>query len=89
MAVAKNFASVAMDFCWMWIINPAVGRRALSDMLDTVPANKLHHLSNIKRKEATATPKAVVRHCKDCGRWYHLFHQFIQQGRILHGEKPT
>jgi uncharacterized protein len=40
--LAKNFANVTVDFCWMWIINPAAGRRALSEMLDTVPANKLH-----------------------------------------------
>jgi hypothetical protein len=40
--LAKNFANVAIDFCWMWIINPAAGRRALSDMLDAVPANKIH-----------------------------------------------
>ncbi len=40
--VAKNFPNVTIDFCWMWVINPAVGRRALSDMLDTVPASKLH-----------------------------------------------
>ncbi len=40
--LAKNFPNVTVDFCWMWIINPAAGRRALSDMLDTVPANKLH-----------------------------------------------
>lgn len=40
--LAKNFPNVTVDFCWMWIINPAAARRALSDMLDTVPANKLH-----------------------------------------------
>lgn len=40
--LAKNFPNVTVDFCWMWIINPAAGRRALSDMLDTVPANKIH-----------------------------------------------
>ena len=40
--LAKNFPNVAVDFCWMWIINPAAGRRALSDFLDTVPANKIH-----------------------------------------------
>jgi len=40
--LAKNFANVTIDFCWMWIINPAAARRALSDMLDTVPANKIH-----------------------------------------------
>ncbi|MHB0857958.1 MAG: amidohydrolase family protein [Anaerolineae bacterium] len=41
-ALAKNFANVAIDFCWMWIINPAAGRRALSEYLDAVPANKIH-----------------------------------------------
>ncbi|MHB1293741.1 MAG: hypothetical protein ACYC4R_01975 [Anaerolineae bacterium] len=41
-ALAKNFANVAIDFCWMWIINPAAGRRALSEYLETVPANKIH-----------------------------------------------
>lgn len=41
-ALAKNFPNVTVDFCWMWIINPAAGRRALAEMLDTVPANKLH-----------------------------------------------
>ncbi len=40
--LAKNFPNVTVDFCWMWIINPSAGRRALSDMLDTVPANKIH-----------------------------------------------
>jgi len=41
-ALAKNFSNVAIDFCWMWIISPAAGRRALSDYLDAVPANKIH-----------------------------------------------
>jgi glucuronate isomerase len=40
--LAKNFPNVTIDFCWMWIMNPAAGRRALSDMLDAVPANKIH-----------------------------------------------
>ena len=40
--LAKNFSNVAIDFCWMWIINPAAGRRALSDCLDAIPANKIH-----------------------------------------------
>ena len=40
--VAKNFPNVTIDFCWMWVISPSAGRRALSDMLDTVPANKIH-----------------------------------------------
>jgi len=41
-AAAKNFRNVSVDFCWMWIINPAAARRALSDMLDAIPANKIH-----------------------------------------------
>lgn len=40
--LAKNLPNVTVDFCWMWIVNPSAGRRALSDMLDTVPANKIH-----------------------------------------------
>lgn len=40
--LSKNFANVTLNFCWMWIINPAAGRRALGEMLDTVPANKIH-----------------------------------------------
>jgi hypothetical protein len=40
--LAKNFPNVAVDFCWMWIVNPAAGRRALGDFLDAVPANKIH-----------------------------------------------
>jgi hypothetical protein len=40
--LAKNFPNVTVDFCWMWIINPAAGRRALSDMLDAIPASKIH-----------------------------------------------
>jgi len=40
--ISKNFPNVTIDFCWMWVINPAAARRALSDMLDAVPANKIH-----------------------------------------------
>lgn len=40
--LSKNFPNVTIDFAWMWVINPAAGRRALSEMLDTVPANKIH-----------------------------------------------
>ena len=40
--LVKNFPNVAVDFCWMWIVNPAAARRALSDFLDAVPANKIH-----------------------------------------------
>jgi len=40
--LAKNFPNVTIDFCWIWAINPAAARRTLSDMLDAVPANKIH-----------------------------------------------
>jgi predicted TIM-barrel fold metal-dependent hydrolase len=40
--ISKNFANVTIDFAWMWAINPAAARRALSDMLDAVPVNKIH-----------------------------------------------
>jgi hypothetical protein len=40
--LAKIFPNVTVDFCWMWVVNPSAGRRALSDMLDAVPANKIH-----------------------------------------------
>ena len=42
LTLAKNFSNVAIDFCWMWIINPSAARRALSEFLDAVPANKIH-----------------------------------------------
>ncbi|MCX6375226.1 MAG: amidohydrolase family protein, partial [Armatimonadetes bacterium] len=41
-AVCKNFANVYVDFCWAWIFNPPAARRALSDMLETIPLNKIH-----------------------------------------------
>ncbi len=40
--LVKNFPNVSVDFCWMWIINPAAARRALADLLDAVPLNKIH-----------------------------------------------
>ena len=42
--IAKNFPNVTVDFCWMWLINPAAGRRALSEMLDAVPVSKIYGL---------------------------------------------
>jgi uncharacterized protein len=40
--IAKNFANVTVDYCWAWVMTPAATRKALSVMLDAVPANKLH-----------------------------------------------
>ena len=40
--LAQTFPNVVIDFCFVWIANPAMGRRALSDMLDFVPASKIH-----------------------------------------------
>jgi len=39
--LAKNFPNVYVDMCWLHIISPAVARRALSELLDTVPSNKI------------------------------------------------
>ncbi|HUU69694.1 MAG TPA: hypothetical protein VM186_09225 [Planctomycetota bacterium] len=40
--MVKAFANVTVDFCWLWAAVPAAARRALSDMLDVLPANKIH-----------------------------------------------
>lgn len=40
-ALAKMFRNVTADFCWMWVLSPAGARTALSEMLETVPANKI------------------------------------------------
>lgn len=40
-ALAKMFPNVTADFCWMWVLSPAGARRALDEMLETVPANKI------------------------------------------------
>jgi len=39
--LAKSFANVSVDFCWVPIISPALSGRALSEYLDTVPSNKI------------------------------------------------
>jgi predicted TIM-barrel fold metal-dependent hydrolase len=41
-SICKNFPNVYIDFAWAWIINPPACRRFLSDMLETVPLNKVH-----------------------------------------------
>ncbi len=40
-ALAKMHRNVTADFCWMWVLSPAGARAALSEMLETVPANKI------------------------------------------------
>ena len=39
--LAKTFPNVHVDFCWAHIISPSAARRALHELLETVPANKL------------------------------------------------
>ena len=39
--LAKNFRNVNIDMCWGHIISPEAARRALSEWLDAVPANKI------------------------------------------------
>ena len=40
-AIAKVFPNVHIDLCWAHIISPSAARRALHEMLDTVPCNKI------------------------------------------------
>ena len=39
--MAKNFANVTIDLCWMHIISPRVARDYLSEYIETVPTNKI------------------------------------------------
>jgi predicted TIM-barrel fold metal-dependent hydrolase len=39
--LAKNFRNVSIDMCWGHIISPEAARRALTEWLDAVPANKI------------------------------------------------
>ena len=56
--LAKNFPNVAVDFCWMWIINPATARWALAEFLDAVRSTRFLDLEAIlfSSRGATATP---------------------------------
>lgn len=40
-ALAKMFANVTADVCWVYVITPAGARRGLEVLLDTVPLNKI------------------------------------------------
>ncbi len=39
--LAKTFANVYADLCWMYIISPEIGRRLLHELIETVPGNKI------------------------------------------------
>ena len=39
--LAKTFPNVHADFCWAHIVSPGAARRALHELLEMVPANKL------------------------------------------------
>jgi hypothetical protein len=39
--LAKHFPNVYVDFCWAHIVTPAGARRALDEMLEMIPANKI------------------------------------------------
>ncbi len=39
--MAKNFANVFIDMCWLHIISPSAARERLAEWIDTVPANKI------------------------------------------------
>jgi len=40
-ALAKNFANVYADMCWMYIISPWMAGNILHEWLETIPANKI------------------------------------------------
>jgi uncharacterized protein len=39
--LAKTFANVCIDFCWMYVVSPTVASGTLHEVLDTVPFNKV------------------------------------------------
>lgn len=39
--IAKNLPNVYPDLCWLHIIAPGVAKRALHELIETVPANKI------------------------------------------------
>jgi predicted TIM-barrel fold metal-dependent hydrolase len=41
LSLAKNFANVFLDLCWLYIISPSAAARMLHEALETVPANKI------------------------------------------------
>jgi len=41
LSLAKNFANVYLDLCWLHIISPSAGARMLHEAIETVPANKI------------------------------------------------
>ena len=41
LALAKNFANVYLDLCWLYIISPSAAARMLHEAIETIPANKI------------------------------------------------
>jgi len=39
--LAKNFANVYSDLCWVHLISPAIGSNLLNELIETVPGNKI------------------------------------------------
>ena len=39
--LAKNFANVYADMCWVYIISPQIGKTLLHELIETVPGNKI------------------------------------------------
>jgi predicted TIM-barrel fold metal-dependent hydrolase len=40
-ALGKMFPNVWLDMCWVWVISPQAGRLMLSEMIETIPRNKV------------------------------------------------
>ena len=41
LALAKNFACVWLDLCWLYIISPTAAARMLHEAIETLPSNKI------------------------------------------------
>ncbi|MFC1735021.1 amidohydrolase family protein [Candidatus Hydrogenedentota bacterium] len=39
--IAKNFPNVFLDLCWCYVVSQNMTRRAINEILDTVPVNKV------------------------------------------------
>ena len=39
--IAKNFPNAHLDLCWCYVLSEEITRRAINEMLDVVPVNKV------------------------------------------------
>ena len=81
-AIAKVFPNVHIDFCWAHIISPSAARRALHEMLDTVPSNKIFGYGGDYRY-----PELSYAHAKIARRNVaHVLAEKVSEGSCSEGE---